>query len=306
MIRIKQNNKLRQQLQSSKLKINSIGLIRNHYCQWAWLDDHHYTAKFWPKEKFIRRLKKHLAIDCQKELARINKKEKNTRQQTNMTIASLNLTNEEKRLVKLAAKYVHFRTDRLDKLFYSGLLVSNLLKEIAKRLGIKLNQLFYLSPEDIQAGLKKKKNFRRLISSRQKNYAIILKNRKLKVYSGQAALKYQEKNQNKSSKIIIKGNAAYRGSVTGLVKIIRKKSEFKKLGKGEILVTTMTTPDYVPLMKKCAGIITDEGGITCHAAIVSRELKKPCLIGTGNATQILKDGNQVILNANHGIINIIK
>ena len=76
--------------------------------------------------------------------------------------------------------------------------------------------------------------------------------------------------------------------------------------KGDILVTSMTRPEFVPLMKKAGAIITNEGGITSHAAIISRELKIPCIIGTKNATVILKDGDFVEVDANNGIITILK
>ena len=75
---------------------------------------------------------------------------------------------------------------------------------------------------------------------------------------------------------------------------------------GDILVTGMTRPEFVPLMKKSSAIITDEGGITCHAAIVSRELKIPCIIGTKIATQILKDGDLVEVDADNGVIKIVE
>jgi len=75
---------------------------------------------------------------------------------------------------------------------------------------------------------------------------------------------------------------------------------------GDILISSMTTPDMVPIMKKAAAFVTDEGGITCHAAIVSREMKKPCIIGTKIATKILHDGQLVEVDANRGIVKIIK
>ena len=72
---------------------------------------------------------------------------------------------------------------------------------------------------------------------------------------------------------------------------------------GDILVTGMTTPNFVPAMKRAGAIVTNDGGITCHAAIVSRELGVPCIIGTRMATKILKDGDLVEVNANDGTIN---
>ncbi|EKE15490.1 MAG: hypothetical protein ACD_11C00157G0001 [uncultured bacterium] len=75
---------------------------------------------------------------------------------------------------------------------------------------------------------------------------------------------------------------------------------------GDILVASMTRPEFMPAMKKAAAIITDEGGITCHAAIVARELGIPAVIGTKIATKILKDGMLVEVRANHGLVKIIK
>ena len=67
-------------------------------------------------------------------------------------------------------------------------------------------------------------------------------------------------------------------------------------------MTHMTTPDFVPAMRRAAAIVTDEGGVTCHAAIIARELKKPCVVGTKHATQIFKDGDMVEVDANAGIV----
>jgi len=74
----------------------------------------------------------------------------------------------------------------------------------------------------------------------------------------------------------------------------------------DIIVAVMTRPDYVPAMKKAAAIITDEGGITCHAAIISRELKKPCVIGTKIATQVLNDGDLVEVDADEGVVRVLE
>jgi len=75
---------------------------------------------------------------------------------------------------------------------------------------------------------------------------------------------------------------------------------------GDILVTSMTRPEFMPIMKRSGAVVTDEGGITCHAAIVSRELKKPCIIGTKIATQVLHDGDLVEVDADNGVVKIIE
>lgn len=102
--------------------------------------------------------------------------------------------------------------------------------------------------------------------------------------------------------VITKGLGASPGMAAGTVKIINTTDELDKVQEGDILVTVMTTPDMVPAMKRANGIITDEGGVTCHAAIVSRELGIPCVVGTGDATSILPENSQVTLDGNKGMV----
>lgn len=104
----------------------------------------------------------------------------------------------------------------------------------------------------------------------------------------------------------IKGVSAMPGKVIGNVKIVLSRNDFHKLNDGDILVTSMTRPEFTLILSKISAIITNEGGITCHAAIVARELKKPCIIGTKTATKILKDGDKVEVDADLGIIRIIE
>lgn len=100
----------------------------------------------------------------------------------------------------------------------------------------------------------------------------------------------------------IKGQIGFKGKVRGTVRIVKNVREMEQVKEGDILVSPMTTPDFLPAMKMAGAFVTDEGGIMCHAAIVSREMKKPCIIGTKNATQILKDGDLVEVDAEKGVV----
>lgn len=102
--------------------------------------------------------------------------------------------------------------------------------------------------------------------------------------------------------VLLKGAAASLGSYAGPVKIIHKPTEIDKVNDGDILVTEMTTPDFVPAMRKAKAIITDTGGRTCHAAIVSREMGIPCVVGTGTATHVLKTGQVVTVDGVSGTV----
>lgn len=101
---------------------------------------------------------------------------------------------------------------------------------------------------------------------------------------------------------LVRGLGAAPGIASGRVRVVRELSEAGQLQEGEILVTHMTAPDWVPLMRKAAAIVTDSGGMTCHAAIVSRELGLPCVVGTQNATEVLRDGETVTVDAGEGVV----
>ncbi len=101
---------------------------------------------------------------------------------------------------------------------------------------------------------------------------------------------------------LVRGLGAAPGIAAGPVRVIRSREEAGKLAEGEVLVTHMTAPDWVPLMRKAAAIVTDSGGMTCHAAIVSRELGLPCIVGTADATEVLRDGEGVTVNASDGVV----
>jgi pyruvate,water dikinase len=108
--------------------------------------------------------------------------------------------------------------------------------------------------------------------------------------------------QNKDAKILLKGQGAAPGTATGKVVIIRDVKDTGSVKEGDILVTRMTNPDMVPAMRKVAAIVTDEGGMTCHAAIVSRELGTPAVVGTKTGTQQLKNGQLVTVDGEMGIV----
>jgi len=102
---------------------------------------------------------------------------------------------------------------------------------------------------------------------------------------------------------LLQGQSTSTGKVRGKVRIVKNTSAYFEAG--DILVCTMTSPDYVPLMQKASAIITNQGGILSHAAIISREMQKPCIIGTKIATEVLKDGDEIEVDADRGIITRI-
>ncbi len=117
-------------------------------------------------------------------------------------------------------------------------------------------------------------------------------------------LKLEQKDVSKLSEVT--GSVAQHGQARGRVIIISSKSQLKHVKEGDILITEMTSPDYVPIMGKVAAIVTDEGGITSHAAIISRELSIPCIVGTQFATKIFRDGDLVEVDAEKGVVKKVE
>ncbi len=108
---------------------------------------------------------------------------------------------------------------------------------------------------------------------------------------------------------VIQGVLASRGEsyyFRGVAKILSSPKEVDKINEGDILITKMTSPDYIVAMRKAGAIITDEGGILCHAAVVSRELGITCIVGTKVATKMIKDGDVIEIHGGRGTVKIIE
>lgn len=163
--------------------------------------------------------------------------------------------------------------------------------ELAK-LGKKIEQ-HYNAPQDTEFAIEKGKIF--MVQSRPITTLDKKQNEDVSEQQGEG--------QNiESAEVLLRGAAASLGMASGPVKVIHHHEEIDKVKEGEILVTEMTTPDFVPAMKRAKGIVTDTGGRTCHAAIVSRELGIPCVVGTSTATSKLKTGQIVTVDGSKGLV----
>lgn len=198
-----------------------------------------------------------------------------------------------------------------ERLFY--LLLGVLMKELGKRNQIKVADLLFYTFDELMGLLNDKKHVKNsVIKARSKGYVFVSLNKGYKIYTGKVFQKiYKEIISTPQDIKEIQGRVAMKGLSRGKVRLIlhNKRNISKEVAnfkKGEILVTEMTRPDTIMACKKASAIVTDEGGITSHAAILSRELGIPCVIGTHNATQVLKTGDLVEVNANKGIIKILK
>lgn len=188
----------------------------------------------------------------------------------------------------------------------TGDLADKLIRNSLKKIFLELGELSaYLLTEEI---FSKKIPPKNELEKRKKKYFYTLDKLYIDKTIEDIEKMFGIKLERASSKTIneFSGQIGYKGKVQGIARKIMSYSQSDQLIEGEILVTAMTTPEFSPALKKAIAFITDEGGIASHAAIVARELKKPCIVGTKIATSVLNTGDLIELDANTGIIRILK
>ncbi|MFH1663774.1 MAG: PEP-utilizing enzyme [archaeon] len=283
--------------------------LSNHHSKWLWLP-FMYEGPAWEKTYFIEVLSSMARQYLTKEEAELKKSEpKNMIKKAVAFRKKLPLDNKEKMFFKILFESVYLKSFRKDIMYFGCYTAEKLFSEIGKRLGLSLNQVRNFMPEEIKQAVLHKKFSVKELNDRLDFTVIKWINSKEEVLSGKKARNFFNK-VFKSMKIKkvsrLKGSTAVPGFVKGKVKIVNHPNEIYKMNQGDVMVSHSTNPNLVPAMKKAGAIITDVGGVTCHAAIVSRELNIPCVIGTKQATRILKDGETVEVDASRGIIKRLK
>jgi len=180
---------------------------------------------------------------------------------------------------------------------------------MAKKLGIPVEWSNFVVPYcEYEKFLDKDKAFLKELEVRTKNGVLILSPDyvwRTRIETNRAGELLELVESHLKSGSLIYGNTASLGKAVGPAKIILRQADFHKFKEGDVLITGMTRPEFVPLMKIACAVVTDEGGVTSHAAIISRELGIPCVIATQTASKSFKDGDMLEVNANHGYVKIL-
>jgi len=297
----------------SKYK-NTNNLLDRHVLKYGWLS-YQYIGPGWKKDYFIdiissllrqkTNIKKFLAeeknklLELKKEQAHLN--------------AKLKIDQRHKDLLDIARGMVYTKGARKDSMFYGYYCQDFMNKEIARRKYLSVDQVrniyfwelkdVLLKDKNISNELNQRLNYHIFLSQSQKNQTKIYVGEKARAFIKSIRLK-KEKVDEKIKEIL--GSCAAPGKTRGVVHIVNTPKDMKDFKEHNILVSIATSPDLMPAIKKSDAIITDIGGMTCHAAIISRELGKPCIIGTRIATKVLKNGDLVEVDATHGRATILK
>ncbi len=270
------------------------------------------NAELRSTEDFIETLKEYQKNipDFNKRTNEIDNAEQEKTELRKQLITKFNLSQEIVKRLEFFDRYavIHdLRKEMQMRLLHSDDLF---LEQFSALTGIETEKLQWFTYEEIYDFVLGEKEFtEEEYEKRKKAYFLSNEEEKSVFLTGDEAVKKIKEYYDQDLQGIteINGICSSPGKAKGRVKVCNGYQEaIKKVEVGDILVTGMTLPDYAPAMRKSAAIITDEGGITCHAAIVSREMGKPCITSTKIATEVLKDGDLVEVDASNGTIKIIE
>ncbi len=276
-----------------------------NHAKWYYWVENNYFAKILKPEDFAKKIFASLSVKEIQDLSKVLSANLINKQRLLTKINDPWLTN----VIKMSSLMTHMQDYRKMALVRFSHFLKLIFEEMANRTNLTLIAYYNLIFPEIDKVFLKKKIDRAKIKSR------IIRNfsfggpKGYVVYEGKDLKKYVNEKDffPELKKVVeIKGVAACPGLIRGRVKIVKDAHQTLNLLKNTILVTNNTTPEFVPLIKQAVAIVTEQGGITTHAAIVSRELGIPCIIGTKIATQVLKDGDLVEVDAFKGIVRKLK
>lgn len=242
------------------------------------------------------------------EIKRINAFAINSKKEKEKTLKELK-NSKINALVDIFEEYFYLHDLRKEMQMRATYSLNLILFELSRRFGYKFTDLSWAWPAEIETLIRTGKFNQEKALARKESFLTIVTEDGTEEFIGEEATlrRKQELAADIEGIHDFGGVPASIGKVRGKVKICFGAADaIAKIEKGDILVASMTTPDFLPAMKKASAIITDEGGITAHAAIVARELKIPCIVGTKIATKVLSDLDLVEVNANHAVVTIIE
>jgi phosphohistidine swiveling domain-containing protein len=290
-------------------------LIEKHIKKYEWVNSE-YVSGAWKKEKWVELFKKAFILDKrpQENLEELLDNFNNLNNKKKEIIKELKPTKDVLHAIRSLEELIAQRDWAKGYLTKSLISYHKLIDEIARRTKLTREDLFNFSYTEIIDYFKgNKKLEKKEPENRKKNgFALIIKNGKLSMVSGERNIQKvirEEKISDPFEKIVsksfFKGLSASRGVTSGKVRVLEDSSKIPEFKDGEIIVTYMTTMEFTPIFRKAKAVVTDEGGMSCHAAIISREFKIPCIVGSKVATRVLKTGDLVEVDANNGIIKIL-
>jgi len=281
--------------------------IKKHYEKWCWTP-YGYIGPAYDLNHYVIEVQNNLSIsDVVDDLiAEETIRHEKLKIEQDKLIKEIQLPKDLQHYFAIAREIIWLKDFRKYTIWYGHYVLDKITKEIAKRLQISHRQANYFFTEEIEDALLKGIYNEQVLNERF-NYSVIWADEnETKIYYGDEARKIIKnldlENIETGFDNGFKGTCAFPGKALGKVKIVNSVEEINKVEQGDIMLSITTYPALLPAMKKASAIVTEDGGITCHTAIVAREMKIPCVVGAKKVTQILSDGDIVEVDATIGMI----
>lgn len=262
---------------------------------------------YWIKSSYYSQL--NLTIqDLKEEKEKLNKSNNNyegLKNKKELIFQKCENSNKLRIFVNFVDVFITLQDERKVNVLRLNHLLQKIVEKIHEFLpNWSIDEIYSLTPHELLDLLNGKisEEFKHTIKKRNEKSVWVISDKAYCITTDEKIVKKIFKLMEEEESDILDGFVASEGKVKGKAKIIISEDDFHKMEEGDILITSMTRPEFIPVMKKAAAFVTNEGGITCHAAIVSREMKKPCIIGTKIATKVFKDGDLIEVDANKGVV----
>lgn len=246
---------------------------------------------------------------AEEKLLELKKKDEALLNQKELYTESFHIPADKQILFSLLEQLLFLKAHRMDALFMSYEAIQPLLKKIAQDYYLSLHQVYTLYIGWVIENLKKDEFDIHEINEIAQYSVRYYDGKDFYLFTGKEAEEFIQPLQlllpQKVALNELKGECAFPGKVVGNVCIVNRASEMKKFHDGDILVSNVTDPSLLPIMKRASAFVTNMGGLTCHAAIVARELQVPCVVGTKVATHVFHDGDMIEVDATTGTVKKI-
>jgi len=274
--------------------------------RYSWLDYMYYgpPAGFAKYEQELKEAERdNKSLDILKRLKEISGKQ-------DTLMKKLRFNPRARHLVRLSQSILWHKGWRKDVEYHGFFCYEPLFREIASRRGVgNFRTLLYLLPWEVDRYILGGKPSARKLEERRRFSVLVSNSGGVRILTGKPAKTFYKKlrlERDFSHLTEARGQCAYPGKARGRVRIIHVPADMSKMREGDVIVSQATSPDLIEAMRKASAIVTNTGGLICHAAITARELRIPCIVGTGNATNVFKDGDLVEVDAESGVIRLVK
>ncbi|MBI5690648.1 MAG: TIR domain-containing protein [Verrucomicrobia bacterium] len=272
------------------------GRLRTHAKKFGWILTHGYRLDPMSETDLVHRIR-NLA---KKALAHPEPEEKVALSE----LVGAAPTPKLAALVETLESLIALRFDRIAVHLQAFTAARPFFQQIAGKFRLNIEDLIWLTEAEVDRLFKQSMPASALLaeirSRQRRGFAVYLGAAGIQTVAGEL----ERSRKHGDGPILLAGRVASQGAIAGRARVIMDAKDAGTVVGGDILVTSMTTPDFMPALERCAGVITDEGGILCHAAVIARELSIPCLTATGVATKRIKDRAVTELNAEAAADNV--